>query len=111
MSSGGGVIVAQIANLTLNDGLIAVNGGYTNNSLCSAGSAGSINFFTGSLVGNGTFSAQGGGSINSVNGEGAGGNIRLITFYSGFLGSIDISAGVDTYSSSNYSADNGSIFI
>jgi hypothetical protein len=109
-SAGGGIVVIQSANSSELSGTINVNGGMSMNPQCSAGSAGSINIFTGFLFGNGNLSAQGGASINNTNGEGSGGFIKLLAFNSLFTGIVDLSAGQSTYDW-KYGANDGNLFI
>lgn len=107
-SAGGGIIVLQVAGSANINGVVDVSGGAATSAQCSAGSAGSINVFAGSILGNGSFVAQGGNSNNN-NGEGSGGYIKLLSFNSIFNGTINIKSGQNSFPS-NFSADSGSVF-
>jgi hypothetical protein len=76
--AGGGIVIIQTANTTTMNGMISVNGGFSNESSCSAGSAGSVNIFSSTMTGSGSISAVGGASNNS--GEGSGGWIKIFAF-------------------------------
>lgn len=97
-TDGGGVILIQTAQSLILNGTLDVSGAGANGpSVCSAGSAGSINVFTTNLYGVGSAISAGGASYNQ-SGEGSGGWIKIYTLqYTKFDGLLNISGGYRTF--------------
>ncbi|RYH18582.1 hypothetical protein EON65_27070, partial [archaeon] len=109
-SSGGGAIHIVASNSVVNNGIIEADGMDCSTSVVSssggAGAGGSvwINVVNGFLTGSGTVAARGGNGCPQGGGGGSGGRIAIYTadsLLSSFVGSLNVSSGVQSASSLN----------